>query len=116
MSDAKPISTNSTSRDLEDANSQPSPIAISEENLAALLRATTSAAEPEAEHPAEGANAASVIDAHEPSVGAREPHADRLAAVTSPPANVVESRLALFAAVKENRLAISRSGVTQRCP
>lgn len=116
MSDAKPESTNSTSHDLENPNSQPSPVAISEENLAALLRATTSAAEPKAERVAEGANAASVIDGNESSVGAHEPHVERPEAVTSPPANVVESRLALFAAVKENRLAISRSGLTPAMP
>ena len=116
MSDAEPKSTSTMSRDLENANSQPSPVAVSEENLAALLRATISSAEPEAERLAEGAPAASVSDVNESSAGAREPSADRPAAVTNPPANIVESRLALFAAVKENRSAISRSGLTPATP
>ncbi len=116
MSDAEPKSTNSTGLDLENTNSQPSPVAVSEENLAALMRATISSAEPEAERLAQGTNAAAAIDANQSSTGALEPHADRPAAVTSPPANIVESRLALFAAVKENRSAISRSGLTPATP
>src|ERR1700676_2526051 len=116
MSDAELKSTNSTDRDLENANSEPSHVAVSEENLAALMRATISPAEPEAERVAEGANPASVIDANESSSGPRKPHADRPAPLPSPPANIVESRLALFAAVKENRSAISRSGVSPATP
>ena len=116
MSDAEPKSTSTMSRDLENAKSQPSPVAVSEENLAALLRATTSSGEPESEHLAEAAPAASVSNVNESSAGVREPSADRTAAVTNPPANVVESRLALFAALKENRAAISRSGLTPATP
>ena len=116
MTDAEPKSIDSTSRDLENANGEPSPVAVSEENLAALLRATLSSAEPEAQRLEEGANAAPLIDANESSAAAPQTDASRPAAVTSPPANVVESRLALFAAVKENRSAISRSGLIPTPP
>jgi periplasmic protein TonB len=116
MSDAEPMSTSSTSLDLENANGQASPVAVSEENLAALLRATLRSAEPEAERLTEAANTPPAIGANESSTGAIEPRADRPAAVTSPTANVIESRLALFAAVKENRSATSRSGITPATP
>ena len=116
MSDAEPKSTSTLSQDLENAKSHPSPVAVSEENLAALLRATISSAEPEAEHLAEAAPPASVSDLNESSAGVREPSADRSAAVTNPKANVVESRLALFAALKENRAVLSRSGLTPATP
>jgi outer membrane biosynthesis protein TonB len=112
MSDAEPKSTSTVSRDPENANSRPSPVAVSEENLAALLRAMRSSPETQAERRAEGAPAASVSDVNSSSAGAREPYGDRAAAVTNPPVNVVESRSALFTAVKENRSAISRSELT----
>ena len=110
MSDAEPKSTSTLSQDLESAKSHPSPVAVSEENLAALLRATTSSAEPEPEDLAEGASAASVSDMDESIAGVGEPP-DRAAAIRNPAGNVVESRLALFATLKENRSAISRSGI-----
>ncbi len=113
MSDAEPKSTSTMSQEPENANSQPSPVAVSEENLAALLRATLSSPEPETERLAEGTHQAA---ANESSAGVTEPHVDRAMAVTSPPAKVVESRLALFAAVKENRTAISRSKLTPETP
>ncbi len=116
MSDAEPNSTSTMSRDLESAKSQPSPVAVSEENLAALLRATISSAEPEAERLAEAAPAASGSNVDESSAGVRGPSADRTAAVTNPKDNVVESRLALFATVKENRAAISRPELTPAMP
>ena len=106
MSDAEPKSTSTMSRGSENANSLPSPVAVSEENLAALLRATISSAEPETEPLAEGAPSASASEANESTAGVRQPNADRAATVTNPPA-VVESRLALFATLKENRAAIS---------
>ena len=114
MSEAEPKSTSTMSRDLEIAKSQPSPVAVSEENLAALLRATISSGEPE--HLPVAAPAASVSNLNESSAGVREPSADPPAAGTNPPANVVEARLALFAAVKENHAAISRSGLTPATP
>ncbi len=116
MSDAEPKSTGTVTRDPDNANGQPSAVAVSEENLAALLRATLSSAEPEAELLAEGAPAAPVSDGNESNTRAPEPRADRAAAATNPPPDVVESRLALFAAVKENRSAISRSGHTAATP
>ena len=117
MSDAEPKSTSTMSRDPENANSRPSPVAVSEKNLAALLRAMRSSPETEAERLAQGAPAASVSDVNNSSAGARELHGDRATAVTNPPANnVVESRLALFAGVRENRSAISRSGLTPAMP
>ncbi len=116
MSDAEPKSTSTPSRDLENAKSQASPVAVSEENLAALLRAMRSSPEPEAKRLAEGPPAASVSDVNNSSAGARELHGDRAAAVTNPPANnVIESRLALFA-VRENRSAISGSELTPATP
>ena len=116
MSEAEPKSTSTMSRDLENAKSQPSPVAVSEENLAALLRATISSAEPEAERLAEAAPAASVSNVNESSAGVREPSAYPPAAVTNPPANTVEARLALLASLKENRAVISRSGLTPATP
>lgn len=110
MTDAEPKSVDAMSRDLENANSQSSHVAVSEENLAALLRATLSPGEPEAQRLAEDANGAPVFDANELSATAPQTDVSRSAPVMSPPANIVESRLALFAAVKENRSAISRSG------
>ena len=122
-------SAESVSPDLENANSQSSHVAVSEENLAALLGATLSSAEPEAHHvaenankAAEGADKAQVSDRNElsavaPQTTAPQTDTNRSAAVTSPPVNnVVESRLALFAAVKENRSAISRSGIIPATP
>jgi TonB family protein len=115
MSDTEPKST-TTSPDLENNNGQPSHVAVSEENLAALLRATINTAEPAAPRLAESANAAPAIDANESSAAASQTDARSPAAVASPPSHVVESRLALFAAVKENRSAISRSGLAQQTP
>jgi len=103
MPDAETKSPAAASRDLEKANSQPASVAISEENLAALMRATVRAAEPEVERPAEAANPVAVIDPNKSNAA-------------SPPTNLVESRLALFAAVKEKRAAISRSGPTPPTP
>jgi TonB family protein len=116
MIDAEPKSTHSTIQDLESADGQPSTVAVSEENLAALLRATISPAEPEAQRPVEGANAAPAIDANQSIAAAPQTDSSRPAAVTNPPAKVVESRLALFAAVKENRSAISRSALAPATP
>ena len=112
MSDAEPKLTSAPSRDLENAKSQPSPVAVSEENLAALLRAMMNSGEREPEHLA--APTASVSDVNESSAGVRQPSADRPADVTNPSANVVESRLELVTAVKE--AAISRSGLTPATP
>ena len=47
MTNAGPTSTDSTTERAEKAESQPSLVAVSEENLAALLRATSDAPEPE---------------------------------------------------------------------
>ena len=50
MTNAEPTSSDSTTERAEKTESQPALIAVSEENLAALLRATTDAIpEPEAE-------------------------------------------------------------------
>jgi periplasmic protein TonB len=110
-------SAESVSRDLENANSESSHVAVSEENLAALLGATLRSAEPEAQHLAKDADKARVFDANGLSAAAPQTDSARPPAVASPPVNnVVESRLALFAAVKENRSAISRSGVLPATP
>ena len=69
MSDAEPKPTSTMSPDLENAMSRPSPFAVSEENLAALLRATIRSVEPEAEHLAEGVPPASVSNVNESSAG-----------------------------------------------
>jgi len=50
MTNAESTPTNSTNESLEKADSQPSLVAVSEENLAALLRATTGSGEEEPEH------------------------------------------------------------------
>jgi len=102
MSDAEPKSTSTLSRDTENADGQPSPVAVSEENLAALLRATLSPTEPASKPPAEVTPASS--------------HAEPPATSANPRANIVESRLALFAAVKENHSAKSRSGSAPATP
>ncbi len=112
MLNAEPESTTSSSSELEDNNGHASLVAVSEENLAALMRAMIGSSEPEAPRPAEHGNTAPAIDAKESSAEACPPRADSPAALAGPPANVVESRLALFAAVKENRAAISRSVAT----
>lgn len=113
MPDAESESTSAVSNSLETAEGHPSPVAVSEENLAALMRATIASGEPEVESPAKDAPAASIIDAN-PQV--REPYAAPLAPAPPPPASVVESRLALFAAVKENRSAISQSASMRATP
>jgi periplasmic protein TonB len=107
MTNAEPTSTDSTTERAETTESQPSLVAVSEENLAALLRATNANAEPEAQNPPEAAAsevATPVADATEVSEVA-EP-------VPSAPVEAVESRLALFAAVKEHQSEILRAAVT----
>jgi outer membrane biosynthesis protein TonB len=117
MTNAEPTSTNSTNESLETADSQPSLVAVSEENLAALLRAATSSGDREGQHTEEYPEAKSdviiaddVIPPAAPQIAVNGPESS-----TSSPAQSIESRLALFAAVKEHRTAI-RSGVTLGVP
>ena len=105
MTNAEPTSTESTTERAEKTESQPSLVAVSEENLAALLRATNANAEPEAQHPAEASEAAAPI-ADAPVVS------DVPEPVPAAPVEAVESRLSLFAAVKEHRSEILRAAVT----
>jgi len=107
MTNAEPTSTDSTTERAETTESQPSLVAVSEENLAALLRATNANAEPEAQNPAEAEAsevAAPVTDTTEVS--------DVAEPVANAPVEAVEPRLALFATVKEHRSEILRAAVT----
>ena len=99
MTNAEPTSTDSTTERAENTESQPSLVAVSEENLAALLRATSATAEPEVQQEA----AAPVTEVKE------EPAVEE--SVVSEPV-VVESRRALFAAVKERRSEILQAAGT----
>ena len=93
MTNAEPTST-----DFTKTESQPALIAVSEENLAALLRATTDSGEPEAQAPAE----TPVAEVETTAARVTEP-------VASAPNEAVESRLELFAAVKERRSEMLRT-------
>ena len=109
MTNAEPTSTDSTSIDsasidsttesAEKTESQPSLVAVSEENLAALLRATSATPEPEAQPTPEAVTEAQQA----PAVEERVPN---------PPEEAVDSRLALFAALKEHRSEILRTAAT----
>jgi periplasmic protein TonB len=117
MTNPEPTSTNSTDEFLEKADRQPSLVSVSEENLAALLRATASSGEREPQHTEKYREAISHtiiaddgIPAAAPQIAVTGPESS-----TSSPSQSVESRLALFAAVKEHRTAI-RSGVTLGVP
>lgn len=116
MTNAEPTSTDSTSERAENAEQQPSLIAVSEENLAALLRATTATGEPEVQAHAE--SNAEVSEAAAPAAPAAEVKEAPVAEeqVASAPTEALESRLALFASVKEHvkehRSDRSRAAVT----
>src|ERR1019366_5997059 len=117
MTGAEPTSANSTSDSAENADCQLSSVAISEENLAALLRATTSTAEPEAQHRAEDAEEITPV----PDVDGTRLSASPMPAVRCPdpavgPPAVEASRLGLVAPVKRRRSAILSSGVTPAAP
>ena len=92
MTNAESTSTDSKTENAEKTESQPSLVAVSEENLAALLRATNATAEPEVQEPPEA-----------PAIAR---------AVASAPDEAVEARLALFAAVKEHRSELLRTALT----
>lgn len=107
MTSAEPNSTNTSTESAQNADKQPSLVAISEENLAALLRATSATAEPETPSLAAGV-AEAPPPPEPPSVDAPPAH--------SAPGQTVESTLALFAAVKEHRSAKLRSEVNTVAP
>ena len=114
MTNAEPPSTDTTTERAERVQGQPPLIAVSEENLAALLRATRGAAEPEVQQ----ADAAPVTEVNEAPVVA-EPIASApveaieqaASEVTAAPVEPVESGTALFAAAKEHRAEILRARV-----
>ncbi len=111
MTNAEPTSTTSTTERSENAESQPSLVAVSEENLAALLRATSATPEPEVQHPATPEAqvvAAPVTEANDEATAGESGE--------TTPVEPVESRLALFAAVKEHRTELLRSAVTPPAP
>jgi len=91
MTNAEPTSTESTIERAEKTGSQPPLIAVSEENLAALLRATSATPEPEVQEPAV-APVAEVEVTEAPTI--EEP-------VVSAPVEEVEPRPALFEAAKQ---------------
>lgn len=107
MTSAESNSTNSSTESAQTADQQPSLVAISEENLAALLRATSAPAEPEAP-----SQVAEVVAAPQPA----EPPAVETQPASNAPGQTVESTLALFAAVKEHRTAKLRSEVAPPAP
>ncbi len=106
MTNAEPPSTESTTERAEAVASQPPLIAVSEENLAALMRATSGAAEPEIE-------VSEAPVAAEPVASAPvEAIQEAVAEVATKPVEAVESGAALFAAAKEHRAEILRARVT----
>ena len=119
MTNAEPPSTESTTERAETVQSQPPLIAVSEENLAALMRATSATHEPEVQQ----AEAAPVMEVSEaPTVAepvavtpveAIQPAAAAVAEpVATAPVEAVDSGTALFAAAKERRAEILRARVT----
>ncbi|MEO8050966.1 MAG: energy transducer TonB [Acidobacteriota bacterium] len=123
----------STMESAQTVDQQPPLVAISEENLAALLRATSAPAEPpkiaEPLAPAIEAPVAKAATPPEVPVGKPNPAVGTLAPPPAPssapsptsspassPAPSRESRLALFAAVKENRSAMLKSGASSTAP
>ena len=106
MTNAEPPSTDSTTERAEKVAGQPPLIAVSEENLAALLRATSGAPEPEAEQ----SEAAAVTEVKAAPVEAVEQALATVAEpVASAPVETVASGTALFAAAKEHRAEILRA-------
>ena len=112
MTNAEPSSTDFTTERAEKVEGQPPLIAVSEENLAALMRATSAAAEPEVQQPV----AAAPVEALQQPVPATE--ASEAPAVAEPvasaPVAAVEPGTALFAAAKEHRAEILRARVMPR--
>jgi hypothetical protein len=114
------LSTKTPGESAEKEDCQPFLVAVSEENLAALLRATSSSTEPKGQRPAENAEAVATETAADDGISAPAP--PRAAScpepepAKSPAVEAVESGVALFAAVKERRSAILRSGVNPVAP
>ena len=114
MTNAEPPSTDSTTERAERVKGQPTLIAVSEENLAALLRATRGTSEPEVQE----ADAAPVIEVSEAAAVAEPAAVTPEEAVQQPapevasaPVEAAESGAALFVAAKEHRAEILRARV-----
>ncbi|MDP8990366.1 MAG: hypothetical protein M3N41_09855, partial [Acidobacteriota bacterium] len=121
MTNAEPRSTDSTIERAETGAGQTPLVAVSEENLAALLLATRGAPEPEAE-PADTAAAVTEPVTGERVEALQQPapvsEASEAAAVAEPvasaPAEAMESATALLAAAKEHRAEILRARAMPR--
>lgn len=121
MTNAEPPSTDSTTERAERVAGQPPLIAVSEENLAALLRATRGASEPETQQ-AEAAPVAEVNEAppvaepveSAPVEAVEQPSPAAVEPVASGPVEAMESGTALFAAAKEHRAEILRARAMPR--
>ncbi len=103
MTNAEPTSTESTTERTTDVESQPSLVAVSEENLAALMRATSAAPEPEAQQPV-----TPVVEPEAKDVAAAEEP------VQSAPVEAVEPRPAPVEAVQRQRPEFLRVAVTPK--
>jgi len=107
MTNAESPSTDLTTEHAEKVEGQPTLIAVSEENLAALLRATRGAPEAEVQQPeVQQAEVAAATEVKETPAVAET--------VAGAPVEAVESGTALFTAAKEHRAEILRARAMPR--